>query len=285
MRKAILLLLTSFWLVMNVLLVRSEFGSGKEIGGSVPVSMVWHTMLNAPDDSALAIVGQGERIGSLRWVPVLGEDTSGSSLHQQVTAPEGMVSALKNYRIETEGNLNTGPASRVRFAWNMTLSTNHHLQEFTARLGNRPATWQLKGNTSRNQLEVRHESYDKVVWEQAMSMDALRHPELLLAAASLGETSKSSASGLSISSLQALASSGVSEGSGSASFWERIQWRASHEWMRLGSSKVRVYRLDATLSQTIKASVLVSRVGEILKVTLPGDWVLINEAIEALPAS
>ena len=41
-----------FWLVMNGLLWRSEFGSGNKTGSTVPTSLVWEKILTAPDDSS-----------------------------------------------------------------------------------------------------------------------------------------------------------------------------------------------------------------------------------------
>ncbi|MBM3821729.1 MAG: hypothetical protein FJ404_02365 [Verrucomicrobia bacterium] len=285
MRQALFLIITAFWSVMNVLLVRSEFGTGKEFAGEVPVAMVWQSILEAPDDSSLAIQVHGERLGSVRWVPVVGEQMSGGPLHRQVAAPDGMVSQRKNYRIDAEGHFNTGPASRLRFSWSVTLSTNHQWQEFTVRFGTRPATWQFKGHAISNTVELRHESYDKTVWEQSMSLDAAGNPELWLAAAHLGSANKTQAANRPLESLKALAEGSLAGGHGDKPLWERMRWKAGQDWMRMGSSKVRVYRLEASLTPTLKAAVWISRVGEILKVSLPGEWSLINEAIEALPGA
>jgi hypothetical protein len=42
---------------------------------------------------------------------------------------------------------------------------------------------------------------------------------------------------------------------------------------------VRVYHLQARLFDRYHIKVTVSRVGEILRVDLPDDWVLVNEAL------
>lgn len=56
------LAITAFWVTMNVLLWRVEFGVR---GGDTPVPalLVWHKMLTAPDSSSLSVYQRGERMG------------------------------------------------------------------------------------------------------------------------------------------------------------------------------------------------------------------------------
>ena len=49
--------------------------------------------------------------------------------------------------------------------------------------------------------------------------------------------------------------------------------------MRLGSARVRIYRLEFKLSGERQITVRVSRVGEILQVEFPGQLVMDNESI------
>src|SRR5260221_12522053 len=58
-----------------------------------------------------------------------------------------------------------------------------------------------------------------------------------------------------------------------------LEWQASNSWMKMGHSQVRAYRLQARLLDRYQAVVMVSRVGELLRVELPFDVVLINDAI------
>ena len=52
--------------------------------------------------------------------------------------------------------------------------------------------------------------------------------------------------------------------------------------MTLGRSRARVYRIEAQLFDRYRASIIVSRVGEILRVELPGNVILANEALANL---
>src|SRR5207253_2414179 len=58
-----------------------------------------------------------------------------------------------------------------------------------------------------------------------------------------------------------------------------LEWQASNSWMKMGHSQVRAYRLKARLLDRYQAVVMVSRVGELLRVELPFDLVLVNDAI------
>ena len=68
-------LITAFFITMNVLLWRSEFGGRSGSGSTVPLETVWHKMLIAPDNSRLEIRHHGKKIGYATWQPaVLGRE-------------------------------------------------------------------------------------------------------------------------------------------------------------------------------------------------------------------
>ena len=56
-----------------------------------------------------------------------------------------------------------------------------------------------------------------------------------------------------------------------------LNWTAHYEWLRIGHNRVRIYRLEAKLLDRHRVVVLVSRVGEILRVEFPGDIKLITD--------
>jgi hypothetical protein len=76
LNRLCLLLAAVFWITMNVLLWRSEFRGEDELGSAVPVEIVWHKMLTAPDDSALEISHRGNKVGHCRWRVNVGEELS-----------------------------------------------------------------------------------------------------------------------------------------------------------------------------------------------------------------
>ncbi len=66
--RAALLSVTLFWLLMNVLLWRAEYGQRDAARTPVPVAVVWHKMLTAPDTSSLTILHHGKKFGFCHWM-------------------------------------------------------------------------------------------------------------------------------------------------------------------------------------------------------------------------
>jgi len=60
-----------------------------------------------------------------------------------------------------------------------------------------------------------------------------------------------------------------------------IRWTANEDWMKLGHSKLRVYRLETEILGQ-RLSIFASRAGEILRVDAPGELTLRNEAFSHL---
>jgi hypothetical protein len=61
-----------------------------------------------------------------------------------------------------------------------------------------------------------------------------------------------------------------------------LNWEARNDWLRIGHSQVRVYRLQARVLDRFQVVVVVSRVGEIMRVELPNGLLLVNEALTNL---
>jgi len=57
----------------------------------------------------------------------------------------------------------------------------------------------------------------------------------------------------------------------------RLRWEARNERLLMGNARVRVYRLKLRLIDGYEASVIISPIGEILRVDLPDEISLIHE--------
>ena len=60
------LLITAFWVAMNVLLWRAEY-DWHGVGVRVPVALVWQKILTAPDISSSNVFLEGQRTTLARW--------------------------------------------------------------------------------------------------------------------------------------------------------------------------------------------------------------------------
>ena len=65
-------------------------------------------------------------------------------------------------------------------------------------------------------------------------------------------------------------------------FSPQLDWEARNDWLEIGHAQVRVYRLRAQLLDRYQIVVIVSRVGEIMRVELPDGLLLMNEALTNL---
>ena len=128
-----------FWVVMNGLLWRSEFGSGTNLAATVPASLVWEKILTSPDDSALSINQQGKRLGYLRIRPRVNDGTATEQIANE-NEPEGMVRKVSEYLLAAEGSLMSETIGRsIRFETDFAVGTDLAWKRFRAAAYMRPS--------------------------------------------------------------------------------------------------------------------------------------------------
>src|SRR5271154_353813 len=94
-------LIAAFWVAMNVLLWRAEYGSrGGEI--SVPVNLVWKKILTAPDGSTMNVYQNGGRTGFCEFSTSVEQEMA--KLDENSPPPEGLA-ARAGYQIHLNGNI------------------------------------------------------------------------------------------------------------------------------------------------------------------------------------
>ncbi len=258
-----------FWLTMNFLLWRSEYGGGAALGTSVPTELVWRKILTAPDNSLLDIFHHGKKAGFCRWTtsasmaptPDLGGETP--SVVPAITAP--------GYRLNLTGNLAFGrPTNRLQFDLDLVLSTNRGWQEVDLRLSFHENSVAVHSVASEKKLRLRTLS-DGVRDEENFTFADLQNPRALARAFDVPLP------------LEAFGLPDLATNTPNDRLPERgLTWAARNDWLPLGRTSVRVYRLQTTLLDRYHAVVFLSRVGEILRVELPDDWVLVNEEAAGL---
>jgi hypothetical protein len=269
--RAALIALAVFWLAMNVLLWRSEFGPRNPVGSVVPVEAVWEKVLTAPDDSALEIVHHGKKIGFCHWAANLGQEQATGKTATEDVLPEGLVERLTSYRIDFEGTVEVSDLPhRLRFDLNAKFTTNHLWQELHLRVSLRPKVWELHTVAAEQVLRLKGEDGEGQ-FERVFRFADLQNPQALL---------QEFADPMSLALLSA---AGLPASSGNVPAPALgLTWEARNDWLKIGHAPVRVYRLRARLLDRFQVAVFVSRVGEILRVELPDDLVLINDELTSL---
>ena len=268
-----LLILVSFWLVMTTLLWRSEISGRGPPGSTIPITLVWETILTAPDDSTMEVSMQGHKLGFVRWIPTVSEGTSTGKRMSDQYDLEGMIEGPADYRVNLEANLllpdNLG---RLRVDGTGRFATNFVWREATLISQIRPMSLKLDSSAASRLLNI--EYYDgESTNKQNVSFDDLSNPTRLLAR--LQKANPAAAVGM----LAVPAMMGTNSMTSPGGLALGLKWTAKNDWLKMGRSNVRVYRLEAKLLDRYEAVILVSRVGELLKITLPGEITLINDAL------
>jgi len=269
-RRLWFLLVALFWVAMNLLLWRSEMSAGRAAGSPVPVEAVWERILTAPDDSSLEIFRHGRKVGWCRWVPKVEEADGPTPVPQAgetADTPEGRVTRVTGYSLALDGNVAfADPAERIRFSGQVDFDARKQWRTFTLRVMVRPNAYEVRADAARQ--EVTFQMGEKPnAWEQRFSFDQLAQPEAVLAAFGLA---------LPPGWMQSLMPGGREP---TTSLSLGLNWEARQDWLHVGTARTRAYRVAARLLDKYEAVAVISRVGEILRLELPGNVNLVSEAL------
>jgi hypothetical protein len=269
MRSRIFFLaVVSFWLAMNYLLWRSQWGAHSRIGSAVPPEVVWEKVLTAPDTSSLDIYDHEKKIGLCHWMANIGNSPLASNkILADDYAPDGPETQVSGYTLTFEGNATLRDSNRLRFEASLSLSTNRNWQDFHLRASLRPWRWDIEAVAATEKLVVTVEN-NQGRWQKRLNFSDARDTEAMW--------SDFGGSG----ALGWLGLAGLTPPKG----WLEqlpgaVQWQAHEDWMQFGHSKARVYRVETALFGR-PVYLFASRVGEILWVEFPDKITFRNEAFE-----
>ena len=265
MYRVALILITLFWVTMNVLLWRAEYGQPQARGTPVDPELVWQKMLTAPDSSSLSVFHHRKKIGFCHWITSVGEELSKV---REEDAPEGRVGRVSDYRLQLEGNLALPEqAGRMRFDGHLKLDRDGGWQDFHLRLNFQPITWDIRASAAQGTVVVRAEEGD-ARYERVFKLSDLQNPDALLRQL-LDPMTYGLLRGFGLGNTLPPASQ-LKLG---------IQWEARHDTTQIAHAPVRTYRLQARLLDRYSIVLVVSRVGEILRIELPNELVLVNDQL------
>jgi hypothetical protein len=251
-------LIAAFWVTMNILLWRAEYGSrGGEI--PVPLDLVWKKILTAPDVSTLNVFQNGERTGFCEFSTSI--EQAMANLDENTPPPEGLA-VRAGYQIRLNGNVSLGDfTNRVKFDGRMEFSSVQNWRELNLKISSRVATVGIH-SLATNQTVAVEITADGSTNLRVFTFADLQNPGKLVRA-----FMENSGGGFELPELPqtpALAQS--------------LRWQASRERLMLGREPVSVYRLETQILAN-KIVIYVSTLGEILRVDLPGgitamieDW-------------
>jgi hypothetical protein len=253
---------------MNVLLWRKEVRGRSEPGGPVPLEIVATKILTAPDDSSLEVRRHGKRIGFLRWVPNVGDEFASGKVMRDDALIEGMVRKVTGYAIDLDGTIDqANDEEGMRFHTHLELTTNRLWRQFNLRVNVRQTVYQIEADPAKEQVSLHVESGQQQI-NKTWGRDELSNPRALIR--ELGGP-------LAEMILRWDLLSGLGK-QGEAEREVKVTWTAQHDWLTVGHARIKVYRTRVRVLDLFEAVIFVSPVGEILRVELPGEIVLINDA-------
>jgi hypothetical protein len=267
------LMVTVFWVIMTYFLWRSEYVGHNQVGSTVPVELVWKKILNASDVSPLQMLHKGQKVGYCRWASSVGQELSTSKiLTDESISPEGMVPAMDGFRLNLEGNVALDEVpGRLGFDFEIRLSTNNAWQDFHIRVKLQRNSWEINSRAVEQTvhlfIEEHHERSERV-----FKFSELENPQSLLQEFDLPGP---------LAMLGALGPLPMNTAT-NLSLVPGLTWKARNDWVVMGHTSVRAYRLEAALFDRYRMLIIVSRVGEILRVDLPDGWQLINDQLYSL---
>jgi len=246
--------IAAFWVAMNMLLWRSEYGS-RGNGIPVPVDLVWRKVLTAPDTSSLTVYQDGQKTGFCEFSTSV--EQAMAVLDEDKPPPEGLV-ARAGYQIRFDGNVSVGEyTNRFTFNGRIQFSSSRAWRELNLKLSAHGATVEIHSVAADQTVHLKINS-DGVVIEHDFTFADLQNPNALLhtfagdiGGGLLGDLDLPAVPQTSV----ALAGS--------------LRWEAHHDRLMVGREPVSAYRLETrVLDHPIV--IYVSTLGEILRVELPG---------------
>jgi hypothetical protein len=270
--RVLFLLITTFFLIMNVLLWRAEFGARSQSGSTVPPEVVFRKMLLAPDDSRLEIRHHRAFAGSLTLSPSIGEEHAPGKIITDEPQPEGMIKRVSGYNLLCDGFIALDANTRVKVEFQIRLNTNYVWQDWRLRLNLRPApyVWEVRSVAAEQTVRFLSED-DGGITERVFKFSELHNPEKILRELG-GPFLPGTLMALGIP-LHVGASANASLG---------LTWQARNDRLQIGHAQIKGYRLKARLLDRFEASIFVNTLGEVMRVDLPDEIVLMNMGLTSL---
>ncbi len=252
--RILFLTIAIFWVAMNVLLWRAEYGS-RGSGTPVPADLVWRKVLTAPDASALTIYQDGKKNGFAEFSTSVEQAMAG--LDEDRPPPEGIVKQA-GYQIRFDGNVGLGDfTNRLTFNGRIQFSSAHDWRELYLKLSSRANAVEIRSVATNQTVGLKVNS-DGAVVEREFTFADLQNPNQLLRSLA-GDFGGDLVSGLEL----------FPAGQNSATLAGGLRWQAHHARLMVGREPVSAYRLETQFLDH-PVVIYVSTLGEILRVELPG---------------
>jgi len=249
------LAIVAFWLTMNGLLWRAEFGAR---GGDtpVPLQLVWRKILTAPDASSLSVYQNGDRMGYCEFSTGVGQQIA--AFDEDKPPPEGFPTRA-GYQIHLAGNIALGDfTNRLKFDGRAHFNRAHEWQELNLKITVRLAVIEIHSLATNQLVHVKFTNDGAPVMERDLTFADVQNPAALIQTL----TGNFAGGFLGMIDLPGLMPDVTAA--------QNIGWEARRTRVKIGTEAVPVYRLETSVLGH-PVTVDVSTLGEIMRIELPGD--------------
>jgi hypothetical protein len=248
------LAVAAFWVIMNVLLWRLEFG-GRGGDTAVPPLLVWHKILTAPDQSSLSVYQKRERMGFCEISSGVGEQMA---VYDEGKLPPDGLAAQGDYLLHLAGSISLGDfTNRIRFDSRLKFGRHNDWKKVTCRISTRAGVFEIASSAADQMVHIKMTSEGQVLLKRDLSFGDLQDPGAVIRALA-GNSLVDFVGLLDASSLLA----GQQD--------QHMDWEARRTRVKIGPETVPVYRLETSVLGH-PVIVDVSTLGEVLHIDLPGD--------------
>lgn len=249
------LLVAAFWVAMNVLLWRAEYGP-RGGGTPVPLDLVCRKILTAPDPSALSVYQDGRKMGFAEFSTSIEQEMA--QLDEGSPPPEGLV-ARAGYQIRLTGNVAFGDfTNRLRFDAHLKFSPRREWRELDLKISTHVASVEIHSLATNQTASLEFTNHDGLFFSRVFTFAELSNPNTLVRILDDYSGGEIGAGGLDLPVLPSI-----------NKIARNTPWRADRVRLMVGHEPVSAYRLETSvLSQPIV--IHVSTLGEILRADLPG---------------
>ena len=246
------LAIAAFWLTMNVLLWRAEYGS-HSAGTPVPLELVWRKILTAPDASSLSVYQNGDRTGYCELSTSVGQEMA--AVDADRPPPESLARRV-GYQIHLAGNIALGDfTNRVKFDGRVNFSARREWREIELKISAHQTVVEIHSLATNQTVHLKINGAGSVL-ERDLAFADLQNPHALWRAL-MGNVADTLFGAMDLPELTATAAA------------QKLEWRASRTRVKIGTEAVPVYRIDTDLLGR-GVLVAISTLGAMLRVELPG---------------
>lgn len=246
--------IAAFWVTMNVLLWRLEFGVR---GGdtSVPPQLVWRKILTAPDASSLSVYQKGDRMGYCEFSTGVGQQMA---TFDEGKPPPDEFAAHAGYQLHIAGNVSLGDfTNRLKFDGRARFDRFRQWEELNLKITSRTAVIEIHSLATNQTAHVKITNEGSTLLERDLALSDLQDPGAVVRMLTLN---------MGGDFLGWFDTADILPDTAS----QKVEWDARRTRVKIGAEAVPVYQLETSvLGHPVVVDV--STLGEILSIELPGD--------------